>query len=65
MPEMHIHHCTHPPSNLCSPHACSHQDGWTPLHMACMRGHAEVVRLLLDAGSKADDTAGDVSVLQV
>ena len=53
-----------PPPTL-SPHhtpVYSHQGGYTPLWKACREGHVEVVRLLLDAGSKAIDTASDVSV---
>ncbi len=32
-------------------------DGWTPLHVACEKGHASVVRLLLERG--ADVNARD------
>jgi hypothetical protein len=27
-------------------------DGWTPLHIACMNGHAEVVKALLEKGAE-------------
>jgi ankyrin repeat protein len=33
---------------------CLLQDGWTPLHRACERGHAEVVTVLLSAGARTE-----------
>ena len=30
------------------------QDGWSSLMMACEKGHAEVVRMLLSAGAHVD-----------
>jgi hypothetical protein len=41
---------THPAHGPCSPHPPT-QDGNTPLHKAAYKGHAHVVRLLLDAGA--------------
>ena len=38
----------HPPSGGPS------QDGLTPLHWAAMRGHAEIVEALLEAGADKD-----------
>lgn len=33
--------------------------GWTPLHEACLNGHAEIVELLLQEGADADAMGGD------
>jgi ankyrin repeat protein len=33
---------------------CLLQNGWTPLHHACSRGHVEVVTVLLAAGAQVD-----------
>ena len=33
----------------------SFQDGWSSLMLACMGGHAEVVRMLLSAGAYVND----------
>jgi ankyrin repeat protein len=33
---------------------CLLQNGFTPLHHACYRGHAEVVTVLLAAGAQVD-----------
>jgi len=30
------------------------QDGWTPLHVACQEGHAQVAELLLQAGASVE-----------
>jgi ankyrin repeat protein len=38
-----------------------HRDnaGWTPLHYACFEGHISVCEVLLDAGTKLDETDND------
>ena len=33
------------------------QDGWSSLILACLEGHAEVVRMLLSAGAQVNDQA--------
>ena len=35
------------------------QDGWTPLHIACNKGHLEVAQWLLDNGATADRLVQD------
>lgn len=46
------------------PNQCLGLGNYTPLHHACSRGHAEVVRLLLAAGARADAVteSGDTCV---
>lgn len=45
--------------NRCVDTTIKHENGWSVLHVACLIGHTEVVKLLADVGINVNDTTNN------